>query len=199
MEWLIFLVIVGGFILLAAIFGRGTDTTRDKLCAGLRAMGVGAWMAERGRPEEKTGKGSLGVIDIGQGPIRWVNVREVGDSENTAYMTEYGVPDQRHLPQLQIRSVRVKTFPVFGRVIDVRWKGNDLGLGIAQRLSNDESIRGAIMGTRDEVTVQACSYLGCWLIVRDTEAAPSQEQLGCYQAIAENLLVQRLPGPQGIS
>ena len=54
------------------------DKTRDKLVHSLNALGVGATMAERGRPEERIrkswGKRSLGVIDIPQGPIRCINI-----------------------------------------------------------------------------------------------------------------------------
>ncbi len=176
-----------------------SNTTREDLCAGLRTIGVDARLAERGRPEEKTSaySGSLGVIDVSEGPIRWVNVVLWGESQESAanwYKTDYGVPDPRCLPKLEIRSIRMRGFPKFGRVINVRWKGDDRGLGLRHRLSSDEAIRSAIMNTRDEVRVVANRDHGCWLIRRETKAAPSGEQWGCYNAIAEHLLEVHVTG-----
>ena len=195
MEGFLIFAIIGGLFLLAANSASGPDKTRDKLCAGLQAIGVDARTAERGRPEEKTGAGSLGVIDIGRSPIRWINVRVYDAGETTVHITEYGVPDSRYLPELGIQSVRVKTFPIFGPVIDVRWKGNDLGLGIVERLGSDAAIKGAIMGNGDELTIVARGDYGGWLIRRGTTATPLAEQWGCYQAIAERLLEGRVPAP----
>jgi len=192
----LFLIIPGMVavgVLLNAFFGSGEDRTRDELCVGLQAMGVDARMAERGRREEETGKGSLGVLDIAQGPVRWINVREEGSGESQRYITEYGVPDQGYIPQLQIRPIFVKTFPVFGQVIDVRWEGTDEDLDIVQRLSNDQAIKHSIMVTEDEVTVVARRDHGCWLIRRETEDTPSPEQWQCYQGIADWLLATSLP------
>ena len=53
------------------------DKTRDELCAHLQSLGIEAQMVPRGRAEEKIYPGprrSLGVIDIAEGPIPWVNV-----------------------------------------------------------------------------------------------------------------------------
>ena len=196
MEVLLIVAIVGGLFVLAAIFGGGPDKSRDELCAGLQTIGVDARMAERGRPEEKTGEGSLGLIDIGQGSVRWINARVEDRGETTVHMTEYGVTDSRYLPKIQIESVRVKTFPIFGRVIDVRWNGDDQGLGIVERLGSDSAIKDAIIGNGDELTVVARRDQGYWLIRREIRATPSAEQWGCYQAIAEHLLQVRVPGLQ---
>ena len=176
-----------------------SNTTREDLCAGLRAIGVDARLAERGRPEEKKTaySGPRGVIDVSEGPIRWVNVVLWGYSQESGadwYKTDYGVPDPRCLPSLEIRSIRMRRFPKFGRVINVVWKGDDCGLGIGHRLSSDEAISSAIMSTRDEVRVVANH--GCWLIRRDNRATPSAEQWSCYQAIAEHLLEVRVAGQQ---
>jgi len=86
--------------------------------------------------------------------------------------------------------------PKFGRVINVRWKGDDRGLGLGHRLSSDEAIRSAIMNTRDEVRVVANPEHGCWLIRRNNETTPSAEQWRCYQAIAEHLLEVHVTGQQ---
>ena len=54
------------------------DKTRDKVCTRLCAIGVESRMAERGRSEEHIGArvigASLGLIEIQDSPICWVNV-----------------------------------------------------------------------------------------------------------------------------
>ena len=172
------------------------------LCAELCAMGVKACMAERGRPEEKTAKASLGIIDITGSPIRWINVRLVGLGDNSEDFVDYGVPDSRALPPIEIQSKWVRTFPVFGRIIDVRWEvvsiidvrwrdWRDTGIMIVQRLSSDDTIRNSIVDAC-EVTVRAVPESGCWLIIqrRYTWNSPllKGHQWRCYEKIAEHLL-----------
>jgi len=52
------------------------DQTRDSVCEILQGMGINAQMAERGQPEENIELlpiyKSLGVINISEGPIRWL-------------------------------------------------------------------------------------------------------------------------------
>ncbi len=173
---------------------------REELCAALCAIGVDARIAERGRPEEQTRShgDSLGVIDVGQGPIGWINLSgDYSPEGGSCYTTDYGVPDPRHLPKLEIRSIRMRRFPIFGRVLNVRWKGGDHGFGLGHCLSSDETIRSAIMSAGDEVRVVARRDHGCWLIRHETffsSHIPSAEQWSCYQAIAEHLLEVRVPG-----
>ena len=63
--------------------------TRDNICAGLRTLGVDAQMEMSRRAAEEAIRigWCVGVIDISEGPIRWVNV--------CSYYTDYGVPDLR--------------------------------------------------------------------------------------------------------
>ena len=126
------------------------DSAPGNICAGLQQMGINAQIAARGRYEEKIGVGkigggdSLGIIDIPEGLIRWINVRRVrsgggGPAVGTYhYFTDYGVPDPKLGPDWrgkEIRSVRVKTFPLFGKVVELRWKGDDSSQKINHRLS----------------------------------------------------------------
>ena len=64
------------------------EKMRDDFCAGLQQrLGIDAALAPRGRPEEEVKRAnrsrSLGLIDITAGQIRWVNVEEFSDVEDT--------------------------------------------------------------------------------------------------------------------
>jgi len=197
---------------------RDYDYTSDNIYAGLRSLGIDAQIAERGRAEENIECGenskSLGMIDIPEGPIRWVNVIKRTVHQEDTYYIKYGVGDARlhpgyvsrqpgewepllvrpgpylrDLPEARIKSVRTKTFPVVGRVIDLHWKGKDFGLGIIDRLNSDMSIRHVIMSSGD-VEVSAHRRHECWVISEKTDSAPSLKIWNCYQRIAQYLLAE---------
>lgn len=171
------------------------DHTRDDICAGLRRLGIDAKMTERGRVEEEIhGGGSLGIIYILEGPIRWINVSKGtthgGGGSQTDYYTEYGVLDTRLEPDSPgpyIRSIRKKTFPVFGKVVDVLWEGEDYGTGVISHLNSDHQLKEPIIKSRD-ATIQGIGGYGCWIILTETHDVPSVELWNCYQAIARHLL-----------
>jgi len=172
------------------------DKTRDRICAGLRMLEIDARMAARGQVEEKVvGKGSLGIIHVPDGPIRWINVRKETHSSGqygstTYYYTEYGVPDSilgPDSPGAQIETVRVKSFPLFGKVVDLRWKGWDSDLGIIGRLNSDAQLKQQIMESRD-MTITAIGGYSCWIMSTQTRDVPSGELWNCYQVIAQHLL-----------
>ena len=66
---------------------RLRDKSRDGLAYALNSVGVKAEMAERGRAEEKVEDSwyqrSLGVIDILEGSIRWINILKKDGSNNS--------------------------------------------------------------------------------------------------------------------
>jgi len=109
------------------------------------------------------------------------------------------VPDPRLGPYslvCKIKSVRVKDYPVLGKVVDLHWKGKDSDLGIISRLNSDISIRDPIMRS-DDVLIRARGDHRCWIIstkTRDVLDAPSEEMWSCYQAIARHLLAEWSPG-----
>jgi len=167
------------------------NPTRENLILGLHKLGISAKIAKRRRPEQKTGENSIGLIDIENSPISWINVRNWWDYEGPEhYATDYGIPDSRPLPDIKIRSVRVRNFPLLGNVIDVRWKGNNMN--VAHHLTKDEAIREAIIASHSEITVLTHPKQGCWLIPRSGREVPKPSQWDCYQRIAAKLLVAPL-------
>ncbi len=166
-------------------------------------------MAERGRAEEVIATTwvrdhlafwvfSLGLIDIPDGPIRWIVVckddGQPGQSNKllSDYYINYGVSDPRlepKFPRLLIESTRKKNYPLVGRVVDLRWEGKDSGLGVIGRLNSDISIKEPIMRSRD-VKIRIHRHLRCWIISTKTWDVPSPGLWNCYQAIAQHLLAE---------
>ena len=167
--------------------------TRDEICNNLRAIGVEAKVSERDRPEEKIGVGwptePLGLIDVTGGPIQWLNVTKLLTQYETDYGIDYGVPDSNLAgwPNVKLHSVHVRAFPVFGKVTDLGWAGEDNGRGVFERLTADRSLIEPLIPQIDDVSVKAHSKSGCW-ILRTTNARVSRELWDCYQRIAQHLL-----------
>ena len=175
-----------------------SDHARDDICDALRLMGVDARMAGRGRGEEKIGgSGSLGIIDIPEGPIHWVNVRKINDLDaggSTDRYTEYLVPGPRIvsvLPRVHIWTEQVRDRWIFGEVVGLRWKGDDSGFGILNRLRFDLSLNPPLMNS-GRVDIFETRH-GCWILSTATHCVPSGAQWRCYSAIAEHLLGAPVP------
>lgn len=183
-----------------ALRDKTSDHIRGHICAGLQKIGVDAQMAKQGYLRRDMvryfGGRSLGVVEIRQGPINWVHVAQFTENRQAGniywYYTDYGVPDTRlgpNSPEPRIKSVRIKSFPLIGNVIDLRWKGKDFGLGIIERLNNDVVIKQPIMRSPG-VVLRALRDHNCWLIAVKACDPPSPELWNCYQAIARHLLAE---------
>jgi hypothetical protein len=159
-------------------------------------MRVPAELAESGRFEEnlKCGFGvhSLGIIDIGEGPVRWINVRI---DLNEINWVDYAVPDERlgrHEREIMIQAHFEKRLLGLGKVVDLVWRGEDAGLGVVKRLNGDGPLKKTLMRTgADDFTITAHDKPGCWLISVAYTAPPDKKLWGCYRTIAEHLLSER--------
>lgn len=137
---------------------RFRDKTRDTLAEALAELGVPAEMAERERPEEALGKRlfvrSLGVIDIAEGPIAWVNVlkQDGSDKSPPRWWFVFGIPDGRKMPHdgaIKLTTLRKKSFPIFGEVLDVTWRGKDMHTGLISVLSEDATVDEMVKRVKD--------------------------------------------------
>ena len=126
------------------------DKSRDDLAYLLNSTGLKAEMADRGRPEEKIDNSwyqrSLGIIDISEGPVRWINILKRDRSKDSPpkWWVVMGIPDNVCMPgskEIKIKTVRKKDFPFFGKVVDVIWKGDVGSTGLIDTLSIDQDVK----------------------------------------------------------
>ena len=173
------------------------DKSRDGLAYALNAVGVKAEMAERGRAEEKVEdswwRRSLGVIDILEGSIRWVNIlkRDAGQHNPPKWWVVLGIPDERSISshqEIKIKTVRKKTFPLFGKVVDVIWKGRDVGTGLVNTLSKDVAAKTLAKRIGNlEVKSQANGFQG-WTLTVDRRFSPTSQDWETVEKIAGYIL-----------
>ena len=100
------------------------DKSRDELTKSLIGIGIDAMMSERGLKEEKIGKSalrkSLGIINIQDQPVKWISDRN----------------------KIKIKTFRKRSFLwIFGKIIDVIWRGKDMNTGLSEILYNDLDIK----------------------------------------------------------
>ncbi|MBI14686.1 MAG: hypothetical protein CL782_00230 [Chloroflexi bacterium] len=116
------------------------DKTRDNLYKNFLEIGLDCELAERGIPEDKLNNPwylrSLGVIKINSdSPIKYVNIikRDRSKDSPPKWWNHFAIPLDQIISEnhyLEVKSIRKKTFPVFGKVKSVIWKsvGNGNGL-----------------------------------------------------------------------
>jgi len=178
------------------------DETRDRVCEILQDMGINAKMSERGRPEESVGLRpyfkSLGMIEIAEGPIRWVNVIRKKIAHKTEYFLNYGVPDPRldsASPKVLFKSEPERKLIIFGKISDLTWEGEDSGTGIIDRIKSDGSLKETIIKSKVVFTITAYGKGGYWIISSSYSELlvspthfPSEQEWSSCQMIAHHLL-----------
>ena len=176
------------------------DKSRDDLTRALNSLGVGAEMAERGRPEEGVrkswGKRSLGVIDISKGPIRCINVVKQDGSQYSppTWWLILCIPDERPFSKrraVKIKTVKKKTFPVFGKVVDVAWEGDDYGTGLLRTLANDYTVKSWTKRIGNLEVHRYDEEFHGWTLQVDKRVTPTRQDWDIIRKIAHYLLSSR--------
>ena len=94
---------------------------------------------------------SLGVIKINsESPIEFINIIKQDRSKDRPprWWYYFAVPDQsvKSEPnQIEVRSIRKKTFPVFGKVQSIEWKHNNYSENLANEFTRDTDINSLAM------------------------------------------------------
>lgn len=187
---------------------------RNKVCARLCSIGLNAHMVERGRAEENVGLDwvmrkddkSLGLIEIHESQICWVNVIETKSGKGTQgetvrYENVYIVPDSTLYTRGDdwlIESTRQKGVPLIGRVLDIKWKANCED-ELIMRLGQDVLLNQTLIRLNEDVQMRSFPKYGCWAISSSKymhdwlhwvvgRSIPSREQWDCYEMITRFLL-----------
>ena len=173
------------------------DKSRDELARNLSSLGVRADLAERGRAEEKVENSwyqrSLGIIDIPEGSVRWINILKKDGSQNSPpqWWVILGIPDERPLSNhkaVDIKTIRKKSFPLFGKVTDVTWKGNDHHTGQAEILSNDETVKDLAKKIGNLTLHSYAKEFQGWTLQVDRRFEPTNQDWATIQKIADYIL-----------
>ena len=173
------------------------DDTRDDLMDHLNDIGVVSVAAERDRPEEQVGKSrsrrSLGVIDIDGATIYWANImkEELSKDSYERWWVHFGVPDEHKIPREQsvrIKTKRKKSFPAFGAVAEVKWEGQDQGLGLVKSLKSNSPINQMATDLGNIEVRSLHNKFHGWSIQFDRKIEPTIDHWEALEELAEILI-----------
>ena len=107
-------------------------------------------LVERGAKEEKLfnpwHRRSLGIININSDSlINYVNIIKRDRSKDTPprWWYYFGIPSktsENKSDYIEVKSTRIKSFPVFGKVKSIRWDFNANGETLAEKFTKDSEI-----------------------------------------------------------
>ena len=170
------------------------DKTRDNLYKNFLEIGLDCELAERGIPEDKLNNPwylrSLGVIKINSdSPIKYVNIikRDRSKDSPPKWWIFLCVPHDKELPEsrsVNIRTKRRKSFPIFGSVVGVDWKGEDRGHGLAKKLSDDQQTDNLAADIGNIRLQTLHDDFSGWSIEIDRKINPTREQWESLERIA---------------
>tara|TARA_Y100000590_G_scaffold125765_1_gene143800 strand:- start:9263 stop:9862 length:600 start_codon:yes stop_codon:yes gene_type:complete len=140
------------------------DKTRDNFYRKLSDIGLECELAERGIVEEKLfnpwHRTSLGIIKINSDfPIKYINIIKKwgGKNDPPRWWHYFAVPTQASMSkedQIDINSIRLKSFPIFGKVKSIDWKFNSNGENLAEKFTKDSEIN-ALTTELGDIRVQS--------------------------------------------
>ena len=174
----------------------------DRIFIALNDLGIDVQLSETYQHQQVIGIGdmfkannSLGLINIKDGPIRWINFREVkkgkgrGGDHRCTYNMDYGVPlpSGSELTTERISATGLKRFYIFGPVVRIRWKGARWCRYVANQLNGDAAM-GKPSNMSDSIELTCYPEHMCWIISIKDWRHPSTEQWNAYQSLAEHLV-----------
>ena len=147
------LVVIIGIPLALRKRKKGGSQNVEQLLHHLQGIGVKASLLEKGVHEEKVGVGrgwwrrSEGVIKIEGKHIDYINVSSVASQYGVNYFLDYllkspGWSGRRR--QKKTKMVRRKSPAIWGRVVDIEWKGD---VYLSQQLNLDYRLKDILLQT----------------------------------------------------
>ena len=160
MEWsntltgiITFLVLAIGLPLALRKRKKGGIQKVEQLLRHLQEIGVKASLVEGDGEEGKvgvsrvSGQKSVGVIEIASRNMDYINVIGVASQYGVNYFLDYLVRSpgwSGNRRQKKTRMVRKKSPAIWGRVVDIEWKGDDY---LSQQLNLDYRLKDILLQT----------------------------------------------------
>ncbi|MFC2063266.1 hypothetical protein ACFLS8_04925 [Chloroflexota bacterium] len=89
---------------------------------------------------------------------------------------------------MDIKTIRKKTFPLFGKIVDVTWKGGDSGTGLVDTLSNDEAVKSLAKNIGNLTIRSYAKEFQGWTLQVDRRFKPTSQDWAAIQKIANHIL-----------
>jgi len=135
---------------------KGSSQNVEQLLHHLLGIGIKASPAGKGIPEEKMGmshsfmQSSVGLIRIASRNIDYINVIGVASQYGVNYFLDYLVSSPRQSGrqgQKKTRMIKKKSPALWGRVVDIEWKGD---VYLSQQLNLDYRLKDILLQTESK-------------------------------------------------
>ena len=135
---------------------KGGSQNVEQLLHHLLGIGIKASPAGKGIPEEKMGmshsfmQSSVGLIKIESRNIDYINVIGVASQYGVNYFLDYLVSSPRQSGrqgQKKTRMIKKKSPALWGRVVDIEWKGD---VYLSQQLNLDYRLKDILLQTESK-------------------------------------------------
>ena len=179
----------------------------DLLCDRLCSIGIDAQVIQRYEKDLHndidgySGEAEilLGKIEVKNSPICWVEERACLRWSNNIYapprVAGYKLfffvkdPSQYNKGYIELRSCRLRTLPIFGKVKSIKWMGNfegDIVENVIRRLREDLVLNQKLIKLNKDIRIHNTA-VGGWYISSKVKEYPSRELWNCYEIIAHQL------------
>ena len=124
---------------------------RDEFCQHLRKIGVKAYLVQMGDDREKigrtrsSGEKSMGIIELQDRNIDFINVTGVSSQYGTNYFINYLVRNPNLMEKRKLKKTRLvsrKSSRLWGKVVAIEWKGDE---SLAKSLNFDYGLENKLL------------------------------------------------------
>ena len=134
-----------------------------------------------------------GMLTIPEGLVNTVTIfhRRPGRKIPPRWWYLFCIPDARISSKnnMKLKTKRKKSTPLFGKVIDTTWQGNDYGSGLAKRLSGDKKIDDFTAKVGNiQIYAHSKAFKG-WVLEIDRRFHPTIDDWKTIQKIADYLVI----------
>ena len=133
-----------------------------------------------------------GMLTIPEGLVNTVTIHHHPRSKNNPprWWYLFCIPDARISSKnnMKLKTKRKKSTPLFGKVIDTTWQGNDYGSGLAKRLSEDKEVDDFTARVGNvQIYAHSKAFRG-WVFEIDRKFHPTINDWKTIQKIADYLV-----------
>jgi len=124
---------------------------REELCQHLQKIGVKAYLVQTGDAREKigqtrsSGEKSMGIIELKDRNIDFINITGVASQYGTHYFINYLVRNPNMMEKRKLKKTRLvsrKSSRLWGKVAAIEWKGDE---SLSQSLNFDYGLENRLL------------------------------------------------------
>ena len=169
---------------------KGGPKKIEELYLHLQTIGLKATVLEKDNGGPKIGKNIVGTIKLAGKNVDSISVIGVATQNGVQYYLDYQVnnPVAGHSGNMKVRMIRKKSPALWGKVVDIGWKGDD---SLVHRLDMDYQLKDRLKCSdfKGSITVSPEPKSG-YIRIRTSYFLPDREFFDTIDTIARHIKCQ---------